>query len=111
MALESTARNLYSSILFGDMTAVLIEIVDTARVAANSSPDTGVTAAGSGVYDITFPKAQRGWFLSAQVIALGSAVQVEVVAFDATAGTAQIDTGSDLGGGDKCHILILLSQN
>lgn len=109
MALPFTCRNLFAAQQFIDVSFVFIEIVDTAVVAANTSPEVTVTAAGSGVYNLTFPKAERGWLFSAQVIGLGSAVQVEVVSFDATAGTASIDTGSDLSGGDKCHILIALS--
>jgi hypothetical protein len=111
MAQTDYASNLYGPKTFGDLSCVLIKIRDTAVVASESSPDVTVTAAGSGVYNLTFPKATVGWFVSAQIIGLGSAVQAEVVSFSATLGTASIDTGSDLAGNDECHILIVLGAN
>lgn len=113
MALESYCRNLFGSKMLGDLSLVLIKIQDTAIVAGESSPDCTVTAAGSGVYNLTFPKAERGFVLSTKHLAVGSATaeDAELTAFSATAGTATIDTGSDLSGGDQCHVAILLGQN
>lgn len=109
MALEGYAPNDYSPRVFGDVNNVYIKIRDTAIVASESSPDTTVVSAGSGVYNLTFPKSVVGWFISAQIIGLGSAVQAEVISFSTSLGTASIDTGSDLAGGDECHVFLHLA--
>lgn len=109
MALPDYAQNDYCPKIFGDVSNVYIKIRDLAIVASESSPETTVTSAGAGVYNLTFPKAVLGWFISAQIVGLGSAVQAEVISFSATAGTASIDTGADLAGGDECHIKLELA--
>lgn len=112
MALESVARNLFSAVQFGDVSLVFVKIRNTAIVAGESSPDTTVAAPGSGVYNLTFPSAQYGWVVSTVIVGAGATDRVaEVVAFSATAGTCQIDTGSDLGGGDECHMVFALVRN
>jgi len=110
MVLSDSARNLYSAVQFGDLTLVLIKIQDTARVAVESSPNTTVTAAGSGVYNCTFEPGQVGWVLGTEQVGNG-ATTTEVVSFSASAGTLSVDTGSDLAGGDQCHIALLISKN
>jgi hypothetical protein len=113
MAFPDYGRTLFAPKGFGDLNVVLIKIQDTAIVAGESSPECTVTAAGSGVYNLTFPKAQVGWVLSAKHLAVGSATaeDAELTAFSATAGTATVDTGSDMSGGDQCHVCILLGAN
>jgi hypothetical protein len=109
MALIDTAPNLYGPKFFGDLSLCFIVIENTARVAAESSAETGVTSAGSGVYNLTFPKATLGWVLGPPtLIGVAGATAAEVIAFDADAGTMQIDTGSDLSGGDRCHVVLIL---
>lgn len=110
MALESSCRNLFSAVQFGDVTLLFIKIQNTSLVAGESSPDVAVTAAGAGVYNITFPSAQFGWVISTEQVSNG-ATTTEVVAFSATLGTLQIDTGSDLSGGDQCHVVLALVRN
>lgn len=112
MALAATCRNLFGPQIFVDLSFVLIEIVNTAIDAADSSPETTVASAGSGVYNITFPKAVTGWVCGAPaLIGVAGATAAEVLTFDPTAGTMSIDTGSDLAGGDRCHIQLLLANH
>lgn len=91
---------------------VTIVIQNTSLVAAESTPGVNATSAGSGVYNLTFPKGLGGSPLSAPIVGLGSQTptSAEWVTFDAVAGTAQIDTNSDLAGGDRCYVHILLEK-
>lgn len=62
--------------------------------------DPGVTVAknaGTGTYDIVFPKAIRGQLQVSLVSAAGTVKTFWLAAFSATAGTAQLITGN--GGG------------
>lgn len=109
MALCDTARNVFGPSFFGDLSLVFIVIENTARVASESSPETTVASAGSGVYNLTFPKSTLGWILGPPtLVGVAGATAAEVIAFDADAGTMQIDTGSDLSGGDRCHVVLVL---
>jgi hypothetical protein len=109
MALAATGRNLYGPTKFVDISFVFIMIEDDARVAAESSPETTVSNAASGVLNLTFPKAVGGFVVGAPaLIGVAGATAAEVVAFSPTAGTMQIDTGSDLSGGDRCHVVLAL---
>jgi hypothetical protein len=99
MAFEAYARNLYAPVKLGpDLSFVIVTVAaDGTRDADNSSPDTTVSAAGSGVYNITFPKAERGFVVGqpALVTTASDGVFVEVKAFAPTSGTIQLELSDE----------------
>lgn len=112
MWLRDYKPNLAAPLKFRKLSLVLITIEDTAIVEEESSPETAATSAGSGVYNLTFPKGQYGFPLGAPaLVGVAGAAAAEVVAFDPTAGTMQIDTGSDLSGGDRCYVAFLIGRS
>lgn len=114
MALSDTARNLYSSVQFGDVSFIFVKVNTSGRIAAESSPNTTVTAAGSGVYNITFEPAQTGWVIGAELAKTASdGIFPENTAFSPTAGTASFELSdeTDLTGSEEIHILLVLAKN
>lgn len=116
MALPDYSRNLFGSKQFGDLSLCTVVVgSDGTRTAADSSPETTVTAAGSGVYDITFPKATKGFLLGqpALVTTNSDGVFVEVKAFDPDAGTCQLELSDEanLSSSETIHLHILLAFN
>lgn len=115
MALEGYARNLFGVTMFGDLSLVLVKIGPAGtRVAEDSSPDTTVAAAGSGVYNVTFPAGQQGWVLGAELVKTSSdGIYPEVLAFAPTLGTIQLELSDEtnLTGSEEIHLAILLARN
>jgi len=104
---------LFSPLKMRQLHLVVIVIQDTALVPAISSPQVTATSAGGGVYNLTFPKGQNGVPLAATLVGVGAGggtLAAEFNAFDPVAGTAQIDTGSDLAGGDRCYVSLLVGR-
>jgi|SRR5690606_6439551 len=110
MALASYARNLYGPQKAVDINLVFVKIGASGRVAADSSPETGVTDNADGTYDVTFPKGVTGFVVGAPaVVGQAGTAAGEVTAFDPTAGTLALDVGAaSLAGTDTCHLVIAL---
>jgi hypothetical protein len=115
MALPDYARNLFGSKQLGDLSLVSVVVAaDGTRDSTLSAPETTVTAAGSGVYDITFPKATKGFVLAANLVTTNSdGVFVEIKAFDADAGTCQLELSDEanLSSSETIHLHLLLAYN
>jgi hypothetical protein len=113
MAQEGYTRNLYGNKMLGDISLCVVVVnTDGTRDATRSSPDTTVSAAGSGVYNIVFPKATLGFVVGqpALVATSSDGVFVEVKAFDADAGTIQLELSdeADLATAEEIHLILAL---
>ncbi len=106
------ARNVYAPTKFVDVSFVFIKVgPDGTRVAADSSPETTVTAAGSGVYNITFPKAMAGYVVGAELAKTSSdGIFPENISFAPTSGTASFELSDEanLSGSEEIHITLAL---
>lgn len=113
MARDGYSPNLYGVRKFGDLNLVVVKINTSGRVAADSSPDTTSAAAGSGVYNVTYPKATRGWVVGAELVKSASdGIYPEVLAFDPTAGTIQLELSDEanLTSTEEIHLTLLLGS-
>lgn len=113
MALQSYCRNLYAPQQFVDVNLVFVKIgPDGTLTAADSSPDTTVAAAGSGVYNVTFPPGVAGHVLGQPALVKSSSdgVFVEVLAFSPTAGTIQLELSDEanLSGSEEIHLQLAI---
>lgn len=113
---ETNTGAVHTDVIFGRLKFVFLRIVAgaTPKDATRSSPNTTVTAAGGGQYNVTFPKAALGWTFAS--LADGGSSHPGVVALveaaNYTAGTVsiQIEGGGDLAGDDYLDVFIILSR-
>lgn len=113
MAKPDYTKNVYAPVKLGDLSlCVIVVSPDGTRDATRSAPETTVTAAGSGVYDCTFPKSTLGFVVGqpALVATASDGVFVEVKAFDADAGTIQLELSdeADLASSEEIHLTLAL---
>ena len=115
MAQEGYCKNVHGNKLLGDINLCFVVVnTDGTRDATRSSPDTTVAAAGSGVYNITFPKSQLGVVVGrALVTTVSDGIMVEVKTFSATAGTIQLELSdeADLATSEEIHLTLALCAN
>ena len=113
MAKPDYTKSVYAPVKLGDLSLCVIVVnTDGTRDATRSAPDTTVSAAGSGVYNATFPKATLGFVVGqpALVATSSDGVFVEVKAFDADAGTIQLELSdeADLATAEEIHLTLAL---
>lgn len=113
---ESNISAFHTGRVFGRVRMFLAKIVEgaTPKDSTASDSDLTITDAGSGQYNIVFPKGEIGWCFAqfADATTSGSNVKTIVEAFSATAGTVsiQLDSGSALGSGDHIFVMILVAR-
>ncbi len=113
MAKPDYTKSVYAPVKLGDLSLCPI-VIDSAgaRDATRSAPDTTVSAAGSGVYNCTFPKSTLGFVVGqpALVATASDGVFCEVKAFDADAGTLQLELSdeADLASSEEIHVTLAL---